>query len=59
LLLVAEKDIILVVCDRLFKITHFVVIIEEILVEGLARFLRDKVWKLHKLPESVISDREL
>ena len=59
MLLVAEKNIILVVCDKLFKITHFVVIIEEILVEGLARLLRDKVWKLHKLPESVISDRKL
>ena len=28
-------------------------------MEELARLFRDNVWKLHKLPESVISDREL
>jgi len=40
---VAEKDVILVVCDRLFKIAHFVVIIEETLEKGLARLFRDNV----------------
>ena len=37
LLLVAEKDTILVVYNRLFKITHFVAITEETLAKGLAR----------------------
>jgi len=36
LLLVAEKDTILVVYNRLFKIAHFVAIIEGISAEGLA-----------------------
>jgi len=36
LLLVAEKDAILVVCDRLSKMTHFVTTIERTLVKGLA-----------------------
>ena len=54
---VAEKDVILVVCDRLSKTTHFVATIEGTSVEGLARLFRDNVWKLHRLPESVISDR--
>ena len=49
---VAGKDAILVVCDRLSKITHFVTT-----MEGLARLFRDNVWKLYKLPESVVSDR--
>ena len=40
---VAGKDTILVVCDRLFKMTHFVVIIEGTLVEGLARLFRNNV----------------
>ena len=36
---------------------HFVATTEEILVEGLARLFRDNMWKLHELPESVVSDR--
>jgi len=43
LLLVAGKDVILVVCNRLSKIMHFVVITEEILVD--------------ELPESIMLDR--
>jgi len=57
--LVAGKDAILVVCDKLSKITYFVAITEGTLAEGLARLFRDNVWKLHGLPESVISDRRL
>ena len=30
---------------------------EKTLAEGLARLFRDNVWKLHRLPESIISDR--
>jgi len=59
LLLVAGKDIILVVCNKLFKMTHFVATIEETLAEELARLFRNNIWKLHKLPESVVSDRGL
>ena len=55
--IVAEKDVILVVCDRLSKITHFVATTEGTLAEGLARLFRDNVWKLHGLPENVVSDR--
>ena len=57
LLVVAGKNAILVVCDRLSKMTHFVTTTEGILVEGLARLFRDNVWKLHGLLESVVSDR--
>ena len=38
---VARKDAILVVCDRLSKMTHFVATIEGTLAEGLARLFRD------------------
>ena len=54
---VAGKDTVLVVCDWLSKMTHFVVTMEETLAEGLARLFKDNVWKLHGLPESVVSDR--
>ena len=43
LLLVAGKDAILVVCNRLSKMTHFVATTEETLAEGLARLFRDNV----------------
>ncbi len=56
---VAGKDMILVVCDRLSKITHFVATMEGILAEELVRLFRDNVWKLHRLPESMVSDRGL
>ena len=54
---VAGKDVILVICDRLSKMTHFVATTEGTSVERLARLFRDNVWKLHSLPESVVSDR--
>jgi len=41
--LVAGKYIILVVCDRLSKITHFVATIEGTLVEELVRLFRDNM----------------
>ena len=59
LLLVARKDVILVVCNRLSKMTHFVTTTEGTLAEGLARLFKDNMWKLHGLPESIVSDRGL
>ena len=59
LLLVAEKNMILVICNRLSKIAYFVATTKKTSVEELTRLFRDKIWKLHRLPESVISDREL
>ena len=57
LLIVARKDAILIVYNRLSKMTHFVATTEGTLVEGLAKLLRNNIWKLHRLPESVILDR--
>ena len=50
-------DSILVVVDRLMKMAHFIPTIEKMTAEGLARLFRDNVWKLHGLPESIISNR--
>ena len=49
-------NLILVVVDRLTKIVHFILTTERTLVERLAQLFRDNVWKLHGLPESIISD---
>ena len=56
--LVAGKNAILVMYDKLSKMAYFVEIIEKTLAEGLVRLFRDNMQKLYGLPESVISDRE-
>jgi len=50
-------DLILVVVDRLTKMAHFIPTTEKTTAGGLARLFKDNVWKLHGLPESIISDR--
>ena len=57
LLLAQEYDSILVVCDRITKIAYFMPIMEKTLVEGVTRLFWDNIWKLHRLPESIITDR--
>ena len=50
-------DLILIACDRLLKIPHFIVMKEKIIVERLAKLFRNNMWKLCRLPESIILDR--
>jgi len=38
---------------------HFIPTTEKMTAGELARLFRDNVWKLHSLPESIISDRGL
>jgi len=59
LLLIVGKNEILVICDRLSKMVHFVATMEETLAERLVRLFRDNVWKLYRFLESVILDRGL
>jgi len=56
--LVQGYDSILVVVDRFTKMVHFIPTTEKTSAEGLAQLFRDNVWKLHGLPDSIISDRE-
>ena len=39
--------------------THFVATTEGTSAEGLVKLFRDNVWKLHRLPESIMSDKGL
>jgi len=57
LLLAQGYDSILVVVDWLTKMVHFIPTTERMMAERLVRLFRDNVWKLHGLPESIISDR--
>ena len=50
-------DSILVIVNRLTKIVHFIPTMEKTSAEGLAQLFRDNVWKLYRLPESIISDQ--
>jgi len=50
-------DSILVVCDRMTKMAHFIPTTEKTSAEGLARMFKDHVWKLHGLPESIVSEK--
>ena len=52
-------DSILVVCNRMTKMAHFVPTTERTSAEGVARLFWDNVWKLHGLPESIIIDRRV
>jgi len=55
--LVQGYNSILVVVDRFTKIAHFVLTTERTSTEGLAQLFRDNIWKLYRLPDSIISDR--
>jgi len=50
-------DSILVVVDQFTKMAYFVPTTEKTTAKGLARLFRDNVWRLHGLPERIISDR--
>jgi len=50
-------DAILVVCNCFSKMAHFIATMKKTLVEGLTKLFWDHVWKLHRLSESIISDR--
>ena len=57
--LAQEYDIILVVYDRFSKMVHFVATTEKTSAKGLAKLFRDYIQKLHRLSESIISDRRV
>jgi len=52
-------DAVLVVCNCFSKIAHFIATTEKTSAERLTKLFRDHVWKLHELPESIISDRRV
>jgi len=51
-----DYDAILVVCDRFTKQVHIIPTTKEMNSLGLAHLYRDHVWKLHGIPNTVISN---
>jgi len=49
-------DAILVICDRFTKQVHIIPTTKEMNSLGLAHLYQDHIWKLHGLPNMVISD---
>ena len=47
----------MVVIDYLSKHAHAILMTLEIMASGVAQLFRDHFWKLHGLPEEVISDQ--
>jgi hypothetical protein len=50
-------DVIWVVVDRLTKIRHFVPCSTAIDAEGLANLCMTDIFRLHSLPDTIVSDR--
>nr|XP_027071740.1 uncharacterized protein LOC113696535 [Coffea arabica] len=51
-------DTILVVVDRLTKFSHFIRLTHPFIAQQIAQVFLDQIYRLHGLPESVISDRD-
>jgi glycosylphosphatidylinositol phospholipase D len=46
----------MVVVDRFSKMTHFIALAETATAKDTAKAFLKEVWKLHGLPESIISE---
>jgi hypothetical protein len=51
------NDSILVVIDRLTKMSHFIPCKKELTAEGLARIMTKEIFRLHGIPKDIITDR--
>ncbi|GKD31487.1 retrotransposable element Tf2 [Tanacetum coccineum] len=52
------KDVILVVVDILSKYSHFMALSHPYTVSQVAQLFLDNIYKLHGLPENIVSDRD-
>ena len=51
-------DAIVVIMDWFTKMTRLKAMTTNILSEGIAKIYQDDIWKLHKIPRKILSDRE-
>ena len=50
-------DAIVVIVDRFTKMIHLKATTMNISSEGIAKIYQDNIWKLHRIPRKVLSDR--
>ena len=53
-----EKDTIVVIVDWFTKMVQLKTTITNVSLEEIAKIYRDKIWKLHGVPRTILSDRE-
>ena len=53
-----RKNAIMVIVDRFTKMIQLKAIITNILLEEIAKIYRDEIWKLHRIPRRILSNRE-
>lgn len=53
-----KKDSIMVVVDRLIKYGHFIALTHPYTATDVARAFFDTIYRLHGLPEKIVSDRD-
>ena len=51
-------DTILVIVDQFMKMIRLKATMTNISSEGIAKIYRDKIWKLHGVPRTIISNQE-
>ena len=49
-------DAILVIVDRFMKMIRLKAMTTNISLEGIAKIYRDKIWKLHEVPKTILSN---
>lgn len=54
-----KKDVIWVIVDRLKKLTHFIPVHTDYSTDKLAELYISKIVRLHGVPLSIVSDRDL
>jgi len=52
-------DVIVVIVDRFTKMIRLKATTMNISSEGIAKIYRDKIWKLHRIPRKILSNRGL
>ena len=52
-----EMDAILVIVDRFTKMIRLKATTTSLSLEGVAKIYRDKIWKIHGIPKTILSDR--